>query len=77
MLLNYISIPVFLLSFTIGLFFVYIFGPEMKKIYIYPTPENVENVLFKDNADNCYRYQAREIKCPKNKSDIFIPPIQG
>lgn len=77
MLLNYISLPVFLLSFTIGLFFVYIFGPEMKKIYIYPTPENVENFLFKDKADNCYRYQAQEIKCPVNKSDIFTPPIQS
>ena len=46
MLLNYISIPVFLASFAIGLFFVYVLGPEMKKIYIYPSPETVDKVLF-------------------------------
>lgn len=77
MILDYISIPVFLISFAIGLFFVYVFGPEMKKIYIYPTPENIDNILFKDNADNCYKYQAQEVKCPDNPDDIFTPPIQG
>lgn len=77
MILDYISIPVFIISFAVGLFFVYIFGPEMKKIYIYPTPENIDNVLFKDNADNCYKYKAQEVKCPDNPSDIFTPPIQG
>ena len=52
MLLNYISFPVFIISFAIGLFFVYVLGPRMKKILIYPSPENVDRVLFKDNADN-------------------------
>jgi hypothetical protein len=77
MILDYISIPVFFISFAIGLFFVYIFGPEMKKIYIYPTLENIDNVLFKDNADNCYKYHAQEVKCPSNPDEIFTPPIQG
>jgi len=76
MILDYISIPVFLISFAIGLFFVYVFGPEMKKIYIYPTPENINNVLFKDSADNCYKYKATEVKCPDNPGDIFTPPVQ-
>jgi hypothetical protein len=77
MLLNYISIPVFLVSFAIGIFFVYILGPEMKTIYIYPTPENINKVLFKDKADNCFYFQEEIIECPKDESLISTIPIQS
>ena len=77
MLLNYISIPVFLVSFAIGLFFIYVLGPKMKKILIYPSPENVDKVLFKDNADNCFLYKQVEVKCPSDESKITRIPIQA
>ena len=76
MLLNYISIPVFLVSFAIGLFFVYILGPEMKTVFIYPSPENVDKVLFKDKADNCFSFKQEIIECPKDESLISKIPIQ-
>jgi hypothetical protein len=77
MLLNYISIPVFLISFAIGLFFVYILGPEMKTVFIYPSPENVDKVLFKDKADNCFSFKEEIIECPKDESLISKIPIQA
>ena len=77
MLLNYISLPVFLVSFAIGLFFIYILGPEMKTIYIYPSPENVNKVLFKDKADNCFYFEEDVVECPKDKSSILGIPIQA
>jgi len=76
MILNYISIPIFLLSFAIGLFFIYIIGPEMKTIYIYPSPESVDKVLFKDKADNCFYFEEEIVKCPKDESLISTIPIQ-
>ena len=76
MLLNYISIPVFLLSFAVGVFFVYILGPEIKTVYIYPTPENVDKVLFKDKADNCFRFEEQVVDCPKDESLISNIPMQ-
>lgn len=75
MIVNYISIPIFLISFTIGLFFIYILGPEMKTIYIYPSPENTNKVLFKDKADNCFYFDEKIVNCPNDK-DIFNIPIQ-
>jgi len=76
MLLNYISIPVFLVSFAIGLFFVYILGPEIKTIFIYPSPENVDKILFKDKADNCFSFKEEIVQCPKDESLISKIPIQ-
>lgn len=76
MLLNYISIPIFLVSFAVGLFFVYILGPEMKKIYVYPSPETVNNVLFKDKADNCFYFKEEVVECPSDESLLSTIPIQ-
>jgi len=76
MLLNYISIPVFLISFAVGVFFVYILGPEMKTIYIYPTPENINKVLFKDKANNYFHFEEHYIECPKDESLISDIPMQ-
>jgi hypothetical protein len=76
MLLNYISIPVFLVSFAIGLFFVYILGPEIKTIFIYPSPENVDKILFKDKAENCFSFEEEIVQCPKDESLISKIPIQ-
>jgi hypothetical protein len=76
MILRYIYIPIFLLSFAVGLFFVYILGPEMKTIYIYPSPENVDKIIFKDKADNCFYFKEDIVKCPKDNSLISKIPIQ-
>ena len=77
MLFNYISLPAFLISFAIGLLFVYVLGPEMKTIYVYPTPENVDKILFKDKADNCFYYDQEETDCPSDPSQISEIPIQA
>jgi hypothetical protein len=76
MLLNYISVPVFIISFAIGLFFVYIWGPETKIVYIYPSPETVDKVLFKDKADNCFYFEEEVVDCPTDESQISSIPIQ-
>lgn len=77
MIFNYISIPIFLISFAIGIFFVYILGPEIKNIYIYPSPENVDKILFKDKAENCFYFEEQVVECPKDEKLISNIPIQA
>ena len=77
MLFNYISVPIFLISFAIGLFFIYILGPEIKTIYIYPSPENIDKILFKDKADNCFYFEEQKVECPKDKNLISKIPMQA
>ncbi len=76
MILNYISIPTFLISFAVGIIFLYILGPEIKTIYIYPSPENIHKVLFKDKANNCFNFEEEVVECPKNSSLIEKIPMQ-
>lgn len=76
MILNYVSLPIFLISFAVGIFFIYILGPEMKTIMVYPTPENVDKILFKDKADNCFSFEETEVECPVDESLISQIPIQ-
>lgn len=77
MILDYISIPVFVISFVLGLFFIYVLGPQAKTIFVYPSPENVNKILFKDSAENCFYYDEQEVKCPTDASAISTIPIQS
>jgi hypothetical protein len=76
MIFNYISFPIFFISLAIGIFFVYVIGPESKPIYIYPSPENIDKVLFKDDANNCFKYEQKEVMCPKDSSELANTPVQ-
>lgn len=77
MIFQYISIPIFLVSLAIGLFFVYILGPESKVVFVYPSPENVGKILFKDKSDSCFYFKQVEVKCPTNDSLLSKIPIQA
>lgn len=77
MFYDLISFPAFLISLVIGLFIVYVFNPTPNVIYVYPTPENINKIQYKDYANNCYEFTSKEVKCPNDKKLINIIPIQG
>ena len=70
-----ISIPVFIISLSIGLLFVYLSSPPPTVIYVYPTPENINKVEYKDKADNCYQFKSTEVSCV-GSDEIKTIPIQ-
>jgi hypothetical protein len=74
---KYVDIYVFIISFAIGLFFVYILGSEKKVIYVYPTLENIHNFIIKDKTDHCFQYTSEEVKCPINPLSIKSIPVQN
>jgi hypothetical protein len=76
MFYKFINFKVFLLSLALGLLFVYLSSPTPTVIMVYPTPDNVGRVEYKDNADNCFQFEAREVTCPSDKSSIKTIPVQ-
>ena len=75
-LFSYIHFPIFLISLILGLFAVYITMPDTKKIYVYPTPENVDILQYRDKTKTCFSLKQTEVKCP-SESMISKIPMQG
>lgn len=73
---KYISLPVFLASFAFGILFIYLIDPEKKTVFVYPSPETVGKVLFKDRADNCFYFEEAPVDCPTDELLISDIPIQ-
>jgi hypothetical protein len=53
----------FIIAFAIGILFVYLSAPKPKIIIKYPTPYNVDKIVYKNENDICYKYKLEEIKC--------------
>ena len=66
----------FLIAFTIGILYIYLFSGRPEIIIKYPTPENAHQYVFRDDAENCYRFHTQEVPCPKNPLSINNIPIQ-
>lgn len=75
-ILKYIRIPVFIVSLAVGLLFVYIFNPDKRKIFVYPSPENVNNIQYKDSTGACFEFKQTKLKCPEKESEISKVPAQ-
>ena len=63
----------FLGSFVVGMVFVYLSPVEHKTIFVYPTPDNIKRVQYKDNAEQCFDLSAKLVDCTKGAKTI---PIQ-
>ncbi len=73
--MKYISITVFIISFLVGIIYVFLSKPEMKVVYINPTPDNCNTHIYQDKSDNCFKYIAEEVNCENIQLSDF--PVQN
>jgi hypothetical protein len=76
MFFKYISVKIFFVSLCAGLLFAYLSTPPPTIIHVYPTPDNSDQLEYIDKANNCYKFDATEVKCPSDPSLIKNIPIQ-
>lgn len=76
MLEKYVRLDYFIVSFAIGILYVYLAQPEKEIVYRFPNPNNLNDLIYKDKSDTCYKYKVEEKKCSElNKDQIKQQPI--
>lgn len=75
-ILDYINPFVFIIAFAVGVFLTYISTSYGQIVIKYPTPDNIKHTIYRDSADTCYKYKAKKVQCPADKSKIEKMPIQ-
>lgn len=71
--MKYKCILIFVASFFIGMCLVFLSPMEYKTVFVYPTPDNVKNIQYKDTAGTCYQFEANSISCDSVKKVSAIP----
>ena len=70
MIFKFINFPAFIISLSIGFFFVYILSKPEQIIYVYPTENNQNSIQYLDKSDNCFNFQMNEVTCPNDTNNI-------
>lgn len=68
--MKFINVPVFIISLGIGLFVTYALAPKPDIIYVYPTPDNIDKIQYKDKGDTCFGFTYKEVSCPQDGAAI-------
>ena len=68
--MKYIIPLVFVVSFLVGIVYVYLSWEDARKIIIYPTRDNASTFQYVDEANNCFSIEPREVKCPYLDSNV-------
>ena len=75
-LTTFINLPVLIISFVFGLFFIHINGQDREKITVHPTPDNCGKIEYVDKTGNCFEFESFEVKCPSSKKMMKEIPVQ-
>jgi hypothetical protein len=74
---KYINVPVFIAALVIGITVMYVTMPDTRKIFVYPSPENIDLLQYRDKSNGCFAMKQTQVACPKNEKDIAKIPIQS
>ena len=65
----------FLLGIVVGVISVYYVTPAMSTVIKYPTPQEVDKLIYKDKNGVCYQYTTKEVNCDANESRLRSFPL--
>lgn len=74
--MKYLSIKTFIISFLVGILFIFLSYPAQRSVVIYPTVDNESMFQFKDLANNCFSLKPKIAKCPYLDTNVKVIPPQ-
>jgi hypothetical protein len=60
---NILHLPALILGILVGMAALWL-RPDDRVVTIYPSPENVDKMQYKDAAGTCFTYTQSPAKCP-------------
>jgi hypothetical protein len=75
-LLKFVNIPIFIVSFFFGMFFMRFSSEDKQRISVYPTPDNCGKIEYVDKSGSCFEFEAIEVNCPSSPDKIKEIPVQ-
>lgn len=75
--LKFINIPIFIISLLFGFFVVKVMTDPKRTIIVYPTPDNKNQLQYKDRSGACFAFKETEVKCPTDENKIYQIPVQN
>lgn len=67
-----ISVPYLFYGFLFGILAIGLFYKKQKILIQYPTPTNVNKIIYKDLDNKCFKYKAIRTKC-SSKNQVIVP----
>jgi hypothetical protein len=61
-----LNLTFLVISFSIGIFYVYVTAPSPEVVLKFPSPFNAGKITYKDKSDNCYKYVHEKVNCEKS-----------
>ena len=74
---KYIKTEYFIISFAIGILYVYLVQPKKEIVYRFPNPNNLDKLQYIDKAENVFSFDYKKVKCPTDDSQIKDIPVQN
>lgn len=74
---KFLNIRLFLISFAIGIFAVYVFcNNDKRRIIVQPTPDNIDLIQYIDESGTCFQFKQTQVNCPNEEKELHKISIQ-
>ena len=74
---EYLNLPSLIISFALGMLYVYAVQPGYEVVYKFPNKYNVKNTVYHDTNHQCFKYDMVEVDCDSTEKTVEQPVVEA